>query len=86
MALSGTSALKRTALITLTLALAACGGKNELQPAPGQALPPPAYGAQETPTPTELMTPDVQARPQRSDELLRRSEERRGDRFDLPPS
>jgi hypothetical protein len=31
------------------------------------------------------MTPSVQARPQRSDELLKQSEERRDDRFDLPP-
>jgi hypothetical protein len=32
------------------------------------------------------MTPDQQARPKRSDELLRRSEERREDKFDLPPN
>jgi hypothetical protein len=31
------------------------------------------------------MTPEVQARPRRSDELLKQSEERRDDRFDLPP-
>lgn len=70
----------------LALALAGCGGRNELQPAPGKALPPAPLGAATAPTPTELMTPDAQARPARSDELLRRSEERRDDRFDLPPS
>lgn len=67
------------------LALAACGGKEELRPAAGESLPPKPYAAQATPTPSELMTPSVQARPRRSDELLKQSEERREDRFDLPP-
>lgn len=67
------------------LALAGCGGKSELQPAPGQSLPPAPFAAEVQPTPSELITPSVQARPQRSDELLRRSEERREDRFNLPP-
>ena len=77
---------KALAAAALALALAGCGGGDELQPAPGASLPPAPLGAQATPTPTELMTPDAQARPARSDELLRRSEERRDDRFDLPPS
>jgi hypothetical protein len=77
---------KRTGIILLALGLAACGGREELQPAQGKTLPPAPYGAEAQPTPSELMTPDAQARPQRSDELLRRSEERRDDRFDLPPS
>lgn len=67
------------------LALAACGGKNELTPAAGASLPP-KPAAEPTPlTATQLMTPEVQARPRRSDELLKQSEERRDDRFDLPP-
>ena len=57
-----------------------------MQPAQGKALPPAPYGAEAQPTPTQMMTPSVQARPERSDDLLRRSEERRDDRFDLPPS
>jgi hypothetical protein len=65
--------------------LAACGGREELRPAAGETLPPKPYSAQTTPTPSELMTPETQARPQRSDELLRESEQRRDDRFDLPP-
>jgi hypothetical protein len=32
------------------------------------------------------MTPSPQARPMRSDELLKQSEERQTDEFDLPPS
>jgi hypothetical protein len=79
---------KRTGffLIGMVLSLAACGGREELQPAQGKSLPPAPYGAEAQPTPTQLITPSVQARPERSDELLRRSEERRDDRFDLPPS
>jgi hypothetical protein len=37
------------------------------------------------PTVEELIEPSSQARPKRSDELLKRSEERREDKFDLPP-
>jgi hypothetical protein len=71
--------------VFLALTLAACGGKNELQPAAGESLPPRPAGAAATPSPSELMKPSVQARPRRSDELLKESEERRDDRFDLPP-
>jgi hypothetical protein len=37
------------------------------------------------PTPEQLLTPPAIARPVRVDEILRRSEPRRPDRFDLPP-
>jgi hypothetical protein len=37
------------------------------------------------PTVDELIAPSAQANPKRSDELLKRSEERREDKFDLPP-
>lgn len=72
--------------IGLMLALAGCGAAKELQPAEGAALPPAPYGARATPTPEQLLTPTTQQRPQRSDELLRNSEQRRGDEFDLPPN
>ncbi|HEU4968129.1 hypothetical protein [Sphingomonas sp.] len=75
----------RAVVALAILALAACGGKNELTPAAGASLPPKPAAAATPPTPTELMTPSVQARPRRSDELLKQSEERRDDRFDLPP-
>ncbi len=77
--------MKRSILI-MALALAGCGSANQLKPGPGVALPPKPYGATATPTPPELMQPSNQARPERSDELLRSSDERRGDEFDLPPS
>jgi hypothetical protein len=41
--------------------------------------------AKVTPTAEELLTPPTYARPERIDELMRRSEPRHPDRFDLPP-
>lgn len=76
---------KLTALI-LVAALAACGSKKALVRPAGDRTPPvPAY-ADRAPTSDELVTPDTQARPQRSDEVLRRSERREDDKFDLPPT
>ncbi len=69
----------------LLLALAGCGGRGPLKPEAGQPLPVKPYGARATPTPDQLMTPSPQARPDRNDELLTRSEERAPDDFDLPP-
>jgi ABC-type glycerol-3-phosphate transport system substrate-binding protein len=68
------------------LVLAACGGRVALKPAAGNTVPPKAETAAAAPTPEQLMTADSQARPKRSDEQLKRSEERREDKFDLPPS
>ena len=68
-----------------TLVLAACGNRGALEPAKGETLPPPVYGEMETPSGEDLLVPSSQAMPERSDELLRRSEERQGDEFDLPP-
>jgi len=72
-------------IVLLGFAVAGCGSSPGLQPGPGKALPVAPYGATATPTPRELLTPTTQQRPQRSDELLRRSQERRTDDFDLPP-
>jgi len=58
---------------------------GELQPPPGQALPVKPKLARATPTPDELLTPPPYAAPERVDEILRRSEPRRADRFELPP-
>ena len=79
--------MKRAIMVTaLTLALAGCGAARGLKPAAGDTLPIAPYGATATPTPADLLTPSVQARPQRSDELLKKSDERRSDEFDLPPN
>lgn len=68
------------------LGLSGCGAANGLKPPEGAALPPKPYGATEDVSVKQLITPSNQARPQRSDELLKSSEQRRGDEFDLPPS
>ena len=67
------------------LLLAGCGSRQELRPKEGASLPPKPYAVAVDPTPAELMTPDTQSRPGRSDDLLNRSQERRDDKFDLPP-
>lgn len=76
----------RTAILLGTaLVLSGCGASKGLAPPKGQALPPAPYGATATPTAPELLKPSNQARPERSDELLKSSEDRRSDEFDLPP-
>ena len=72
--------------LVLAFALTACGNVGELRPPPGQALPVKPKLAHTTPTAEELLTPPPYARPERVDEILRRSEARQADRFDLPPA
>lgn len=72
-------------VLTLSLILSACGRAGELRPPPGGALPIKPKLATVTPTPEQLLTPPTIARPVRVDEILRRSEPRQPDRFDLPP-
>jgi hypothetical protein len=67
------------------LALAGCGRVGELKPAPGSSLPIKPLMARTTPTAEQLLTPPPYARPVRIDELMRRSEPRVSDPFDLPP-
>lgn len=69
----------------VALALAACGKVAPLRPAEGQSLPVKPAMAQKTPDAEELLTPPTFARPERVDELMKRSQPRRADRFDLPP-
>lgn len=78
--------LVRFALLINACALtAACGQRAQLMPAPGQPLPVKPLLAKTTPTAEQLLTPPVNARPERVDELIKRSEPRHPDRFDLPP-
>ena len=72
-------------LLALTLLLAACGSREPLAPPPGEPLPPAPAMAQQAPSVEQMLEPPPIARPERVDELLRRSEEREDDRFDLPP-
>ena len=68
------------------VALSGCGASTGLSPAKGASLPVAPFGATATPTPNQLLTPETQARPERSDELLTQSQQRRSDEFDLPPT
>lgn len=77
--------MKILAGLALPLALAACGKAAPLKPAAGAALPVAPYGATERPAADRLIAASPEARPDRQDELLRKSEERRTDEFDLPP-
>lgn len=72
-------------MVAASAALAACGRLGPLQPAAGEPLPVKPLMASTTPTAEQLLTPPADARPERVDELMRRSEPRRADRFDLPP-
>ncbi len=67
------------------LGLSACGNRQALQPLAGHTLPPAPRGAQAPKTAAQLLEPDTQARPERNAELLRRSEERQEDEFELSP-
>jgi hypothetical protein len=76
----------RVVLLGAVLLLAGCGASKGLRPEKGESLPVAPYGARATPTPTDLLKPSNQAHPERSDELLKGSEDRRSDEFDLPPN
>ena len=72
-------------MIVAAAGLAACGSVGDLEPPPGRSLPVKPALAQKTPTADDLLTPPPFAKPERVDELMRRSEPREADRFDLPP-
>ena len=57
----------------------------DLKPAAGQSLPVKPLMARTTPTPNELLTPPTYATPDRVDELMKKSQPRPHDPFDLPP-
>jgi hypothetical protein len=71
--------------LTLSLAVSACGSRVKLKLQQGASLPIKAEEASAQLTVNEMLTPTPQARPKRSDELITRSEERREDKFDIPP-
>ena len=76
--------MKRLVLL-MSVALAACGRVAPLEPPPGERLPVKPAMASTTPDSEALLTPPPYAKPERIDELMRRSQPRRADRFDLPP-
>ena len=72
-------------LLALSVLLAGCGQRADLEPLANSSLPPAPYGAEARPEPEDLLALDPQAAPERSVELRKRSEERDDDPFDLPP-
>jgi hypothetical protein len=77
--------LTRVIALAALLSAGACGRVVDLQPAPGQPLPVKPLMARATPTPKELLTIPTYAKPDRVDELVKRSEPRPQDPFNLPP-
>ena len=78
--------LTRVTALFAVLLLGGCGRVVDLKPAPGEPLPVKPLMAQTTPTAEDLLTPPTYADPQRVDELIKRSQPRSVDRFDLPPA
>jgi hypothetical protein len=76
---------KRIILIAGVLALGGCGRVAELKPAAGQSLPVKPLMARATPNPDDLLKLPTYAKPDRVDELIKRSQPRQDDPFDLPP-
>jgi predicted small lipoprotein YifL len=72
-------------LPVLILSLAGCGQRGRLELPEGETPPPAPYGATTAPGPVDLTTATTQQRPSRSDEILRQSDERPNDPFQLPP-
>jgi len=67
------------------LAAAGCGRVADLEPAPGHKMPVKPEMARETPTFEQLLKATPQARPDRVDELVKKSQPRPNDPFELPP-
>ena len=77
--------VRRLTALSAIVFLASCGQNAPLRPAAGKQLPVKPLMASSTPTPEELLTPPAYANPKRVDELIRRSQPRKVDPFDLPP-
>ena len=75
----------RILMLAALAALGSCGRQVDLHPATGQSLPVKPLMARTQPTPNDLLTRPTWARPDRVDELEKRSQPRPGDSFDLPP-
>ena len=77
---------RRVLIVVAIAATAGCGRMAPLRPAQGEPLPVKPFMAQTTPTAEDLLDRPTYANPQRVDELIRRSQPREIDRFDLPPA
>jgi type IV pilus biogenesis protein CpaD/CtpE len=81
------TAMQRLILLAFAAAaLAGCGSRDDLRPVSAEKTPEKPAMAATTPTTNELLTPPPIAQPQRQDDGLARSQERKDDRFDMPPT
>jgi hypothetical protein len=71
--------------VGLIIVIGACGSSQDLRIAKGEQMPVKPAMAAKAPTADELLDPPPIARPERVNELITHSEERKDDRFDLPP-
>ena len=77
--------MNRIAPLALVALLSACGKVADLEPQTGHSLPQKPALAKEALDSNELLTLPPYAKPERVDELLKKGESRKPDRFDLPP-
>ena len=66
--------------------LAACGSRAPLRPVSAEQTPAKPAMAAVAPTTDQLLRPPPMARPARQDDGLSKSEVRKDDPFDLPPT
>ena len=78
--------MRRILTVLGVAVVAGCGRQVDLRPAAGQPMPVKPMMAKNTPTLEQLLTPPTYARPNRVDELVKRSQPRPTDPFDLPPA
>jgi hypothetical protein len=76
----------RLLLLAAVLGIASCGRVAELKPRAGEPMPVKPLMARATPTTQDLLAVPPYARPDRVDELVKRSQPRPSDPFDLPPA
>ena len=78
--------VRRIAVLVASALLCSCGQVAALRPAQGEPLLVKPLMAQTTPSAEQLLSPPTYADPARVDELIKRSQPRPVDRFDLPPA
>jgi hypothetical protein len=76
----------RLAIAGALLLLAACGSRQDLAPKSAAQTPPKPATAPAAPTTEQMLALPPMARPVRQDDGLSKSEERKDDPFDLPPT
>jgi predicted small lipoprotein YifL len=77
--------MRKMIVVIGLILLSACGARGSLQLPPEKTPPSVTESSAATPSAADLLKTTPDTRPQRVDEVLRRSEKREDDPFDLPP-